>query len=951
MSSRKGLLSSLLRRGGAKPIQTSAEWSVGQAVLDDFVVERTLGEGGMGKVYLVKSRTTPMRFAVKRAKGMKEEDRRNFLAELQTWIDLPEHANLVPCRFFRTVGDEVLIFAEYVEGGSLKDWIDSKKLYEGGPQKALERILDISIQFAWGMHCVHELGVVHQDVKPGNVLMAPSPSSGQAANMQVAVQGVRPKVTDYGLARAKAAGGERFVPTLGRSIVVSSGGYTPAYCSPEQAAQQPVTRKTDIWSWGVSVLEMFTGEVTWTSGVAAADVLDGYLAQVSEDTVIPAMPVDVADVLRVCFHANLGKRWENLGQAVEQLKEVYHQTTGGEYTRTLEHIARWSTTQAGVGERRTREGTEWTDPRTWLEKALRADGHDPAEAAAVEAKQAASRRGQLVADLAVYDEVRRIYEHLVQTGRKELEEELATLCTDAAFVHLTADDSQGGLTLYDRAIEIYGRLVNQEGRRELANGLALTYQNKALTLSALGDKRGAVALYDRAIEIHERLVNQERRRDLANDLAMMYQNKANSLSALGDKRGAVALFDQAIEIRERLVNMEGRRELANSLATVYQNKADSLRALGDKRGAVALCDLAIAIWERLVNLEGHRELADGLAGTYHNKAIAVGDLGDNRRAVVLYDQAIEIHERLVNQERRRELADDLAMTYQNKAGSLSALGDKLGAMALYDRAIEIYERLVNQEGRRELADDLANTYHNKANSLNAVGDKRGAVALCDRAIAIWERLVNLEGHRELANDLATVYFSKAIAIGALGDNRGAVVLYDQAIAIRERLVNLEGRRELAEDLAKAYTNKATVVGALGDDQAAVAMFDHAIEIFDRLVNMEDRRELVNALATVSQNKANSLSALGDKRGAVALYDRAIEIRERLVNQEGRRELGGDLARTMGYRAVVFLHLGETDRGKREARASMATLHAEIERTGRADLKSALAWIAGQVGEQ
>jgi serine/threonine protein kinase len=137
--------------------------------LNDFVVERVLGEGGMGKVYLMKSQTTGMRFAVKRAKGLSEGERRNFLAELQTWIDLPEHPNLVPCRFFRTVGDEVLIFAEYVEGGSLKNWIDSRRLYEGGTQRTLERLLDTAIQFAWGLHCVHELGLVHQDVKPANV--------------------------------------------------------------------------------------------------------------------------------------------------------------------------------------------------------------------------------------------------------------------------------------------------------------------------------------------------------------------------------------------------------------------------------------------------------------------------------------------------------------------------------------------------------------------------------------------------------------------------------------------------------------------------------------------------------------------------------------------------------------------------------------------------------------
>ena len=78
------------------------DWLPGQSLLGDYLVELVLGEGGMGKVYLVKSKTTHMRFAVKRAKGLNEGDRRNFLAELQIWIDLPEHPNLVPCRFFRT---------------------------------------------------------------------------------------------------------------------------------------------------------------------------------------------------------------------------------------------------------------------------------------------------------------------------------------------------------------------------------------------------------------------------------------------------------------------------------------------------------------------------------------------------------------------------------------------------------------------------------------------------------------------------------------------------------------------------------------------------------------------------------------------------------------------------------------------------------------------------------
>ena len=123
-----------------------------------------LGAGGTGKVYLPRSRSTGQPFAVKRAFLRNEDSRRNFLAELRTWIDLPEHPHLVACRFFRTAGDEVVIFAEYVEGGSLADWIRERRL------TGLEQILDAAIQFAWGLHAAHAFGLVHQDVKPSNAL-------------------------------------------------------------------------------------------------------------------------------------------------------------------------------------------------------------------------------------------------------------------------------------------------------------------------------------------------------------------------------------------------------------------------------------------------------------------------------------------------------------------------------------------------------------------------------------------------------------------------------------------------------------------------------------------------------------------------------------------------------------------------------------------------------------
>ena len=869
------------------------DWALGQKILDDFAVEGTLGEGGMGKVYLLRSRSTASQFAVKRATGFNEAAQRSFLAELQTWIDLPQHPNLVPCRFFRTMGNEILIFAEYVEGGSLLEWIDSRKLYEGGPRQALERMLDLSIQFAWGLCCLHDLGLVHQDVKPGNVLMG--------ADGDIALQGVKPRITDYGLTQTRAAGGETASTYPNRSVLVSTVGGSPAYWSPEQAAGWPLSSKTDIWSWGVSVLEMFTGSVTWTSGLAAEEILEDYLRKDARDKAIPAMPGHLADLLRVCFRQEPSERLASLSEAVSRLKAIYQDSVGAGYTRILKGIERAVSPQTGIKERRSATGAAWPDPRKWLERALRLAGHDPGEAAAMVAQRGATRRGELVADVAAYDEAKRLYMGLVREGRKELEGDLAALCMDKALVHITAADEHGTIQEYDQAIAILERLVNREGNRELANDLALAYMNKAVTVSDLGDKCASVALYDQAIAIRERLVNQEGHHELANDLATAYMNRANAMSDLGDNYGAVALFDQAISILGQLVNQEGRRELAHGLATAYMNKGNVVGVLGDKRGSVTLFDQAIAIRERLVNQEGRNELSNDLARDYLNKATAVYALGENRSAAELFDRTIVIWGRLVNQEGRYELANNLATAYMNKATVASALGDTQGALAIYDQAIAIWEQLVNQEGRRDLANDLAMVYVNKASAASDMGDNRGAASLSERAIAILERLVNKEGRRELANDLVWAYMFKATAVVALGDNRGAAVLNDQAIAILEPLINQEGRRELADDLATAYLNR-----------------------------------------------ASTLIALGDNRGAVALYDKAIAIRTWQVNQEGRRELVGDLARIKAFRGETLIILGERVCGFEEMRSAQRILEAEIARTNRADLKQVLRWLQQQL---
>jgi predicted Zn finger-like uncharacterized protein len=302
--------------------EVSVEWKEGQTILDLYEVKKVHTGGGMGLVYRVHHKNWNMDLAVKspRADYFKtEEQKQNFIKECETWINLGLHPNIVSCYYVRTLGGIPRVFAEYIEGGSLKDWIESKKLYEGGKEKALERILDIAIQFAWGLHYAHEHEekIVHQDIKPANVMMT---EDGEA------------KVTDFGLAKARAVS-EKLASDSHKSILVSSGGMTPAYCSPEQANKQALSRKTDIWSWGLSVLEMFAREVFWKAGQVAPEALEGYLEMGTANESIPKMPDGLVELLRSCFQRNPDDRPKDMQEIAVKLIDIYKETVGREHSR------------------------------------------------------------------------------------------------------------------------------------------------------------------------------------------------------------------------------------------------------------------------------------------------------------------------------------------------------------------------------------------------------------------------------------------------------------------------------------------------------------------------------------------------------------------------------------------------------------------------------------------
>lgn len=313
----------------ATEAQIPAEWKVGDVILDLYEVKQIHQSGGMGLVYRVHHRGWNMDLAVKSPRlgyFQTEAQKENFSRECEAWINLGLHPHIVSCYYVRTLGGIPRVFAEYIEGGSLKDGIVSRKVYEGGPQVALERILDVAIQVAWGLQHAHDQGLVHQDVKPANVLLTPDGTA---------------KVSDFGLAKARVAAGEDFVAGgVQRSILVSCGGMTPAYCSPEQFDRQRVTRRTDIWSWGLSVLEMFVGEVGWPNGITAPAVLERLDDLRLENAGIPGPPGELVELLEECFAWQADDRPENFRMISARLLGIYESVAGQAYNRELPEAAK-----------------------------------------------------------------------------------------------------------------------------------------------------------------------------------------------------------------------------------------------------------------------------------------------------------------------------------------------------------------------------------------------------------------------------------------------------------------------------------------------------------------------------------------------------------------------------------------------------------------------------------
>jgi tetratricopeptide (TPR) repeat protein/predicted Ser/Thr protein kinase len=264
-----------------------------------------LGRGGMGVVYKAEDtrlkRTVALKF-MPEALTSDPEAKRRFIREAQAASKL-DHPNICSIHEIEETEDgRLFICMSFCDGVAL-----SEKMAQG--KISLREAVDIVIQAAEGLHEAHEKGIVHRDVKPGNIMVS---SRGQV------------KVLDFGLAHVENA--TRLSRTAGRMGTVR-------YMSPEQVTSGTVDRRTDIWSLGVVLYELVTGRPPF-DGTYEAAILYGIAHEPPATYVVPAVdiPPSLAEIIERSLEKEASRRYQTMDEMLRDLT-TFRGTLGAESER------------------------------------------------------------------------------------------------------------------------------------------------------------------------------------------------------------------------------------------------------------------------------------------------------------------------------------------------------------------------------------------------------------------------------------------------------------------------------------------------------------------------------------------------------------------------------------------------------------------------------------------
>jgi eukaryotic-like serine/threonine-protein kinase len=288
---------------------------VGRTISHYEIIEK-LGEGGMGVVYKARDTHLDRFVAIKVLPPEKVADaerKRRFVQEAKSASAL-NHPNIITIHDIASDNGIDFIAMEYVPGKSLNQVITRKGL-------PLAEVLKYAVQIADALATAHAAGIIHRDLKPGNVMVSGAPARSGFI-----------KVLDFGLAKltdtANSPDGEFTGSMHQEGAPVSAEGAivgTVSYMSPEQAEGKKVDARSDIFSFGVLLYEMVTGQRAF-QGDSRLSTLSAVLREEPKpiNQIVEGVPRELERIIARCLRKNPERRWQTMADlkvALEDLKE------------------------------------------------------------------------------------------------------------------------------------------------------------------------------------------------------------------------------------------------------------------------------------------------------------------------------------------------------------------------------------------------------------------------------------------------------------------------------------------------------------------------------------------------------------------------------------------------------------------------------------------------------
>ena len=256
-----------------------------------YAVLSKIGAGGMADVYKGRDQMLNRYVAIKVLKKQYKEDEnfvRKFRSEAQAAAGLI-HPNIVNVYDVGEDNGISFIVMELVEGITLKEYIEKKG------RLAVREATSIAIQVSMGLQAAHNNGIVHRDVKPQNIIIS---TDGKV------------KVTDFGIARVATSN------TISSNVMGSVH-----YSSPEQARGGFSDQRSDIYSIGITLFEMVTGQVPF-DGETTVEVAMKHLQQeiTPPSELVPDIPYSLEQIILKCTQKSSERRYESTGALIQDLK-------------------------------------------------------------------------------------------------------------------------------------------------------------------------------------------------------------------------------------------------------------------------------------------------------------------------------------------------------------------------------------------------------------------------------------------------------------------------------------------------------------------------------------------------------------------------------------------------------------------------------------------------------